>query len=355
MKTVQNILVMGNGFDLYHGCKSNYMDFIKCVEDAFAKRREERNPFEVKMTEFCNVNGFFRHFHFTIADEPTWTNFECEMENIIRALIHFLDVVKENQKDVEFDLVSFNVYGGNFSYNDLQIFKHFSRVFEQIFDDPSGGMFKIRQQYVTLEKVLDKKAVIREVRGELESFTQALDLYLATCAKPADSRVRSEQIAAIAPDYVINFNYTDTVTMYGIPEENIFYAKGKAGNEPLNLVLGVPDESEEHMDWIYFKNYFQRLIRFIGFLSKEKLYPKNEEGEAVPVVSHYFGYSFPGGDAELIKNIARASSKMVIYYTDMEDYAYKLIRLFKLFGKDEIMDKMQSQKILFEAVRRYES
>lgn len=350
VKASQNVLVTGNGFDLYHGLKTNYMDFVKCVEDAFGKRKEERNVFETKLTEFCNVNGFFRHFHFTMLDQPTWTNFEKEMEIILQALIHFLDVVKEQQKDVEFDLVSFNVYGGIFSYNDLQIFKHFSRVFEQIYDDPSGGMFKIRQQYITLEKVLNKKAVIDEVRRELESFTKALDLYLSTCAEPAACQVKASRIAAIDPDYVINFNFTDTVRMYGVPEENIFYAKGKAGSEPLNLVLGVPDESEEHMDWIWLKNYFQKLMKFIGLPDKEQLYPENEEGEPVPVVSHYFGYSFPLGDAELIKDIARASSGMVIYYINMEDYACKVIQLLKIFGKDEIMEKIQSKKIVFEAV-----
>lgn len=351
MKTSQNILITGNGFDLYHGLKTNYMDFIRCVEAAFAKRKEERSESDMKLTELCNVNGFFRHFHFTVVDQPSWTSFENEMEIILQALIHFLDVVKEQQKDVEFDLVSFNIYGGIFSYNDLQIFKHFSRVFEQIYDDPSGGMFKLRQQYITLEKVLNKKAVIDEVRKELESFTKALDLYLSVCVKTDSTQIRAPQIARNMPDYVINFNYTDTVKAYGIPEEDIFYAKGKAGSEPLNLVLGVPDESEEHMDWIYLKNYFQKLMKFIGLPAKERLYPKNEADEPVPVISSFFGYSFPMGDAELVRDIAHASSKLVIYYIDMEDYAYKMIQLLKLFGKAEVMDGLQSQRIVFERLK----
>ena len=51
---------------------------------------------------------------------------------------------------------------------------------------PSGGMFKLRQQFITPEKKLNKKALIAEVRRELETFTQALDLYLSTCVHGKD-------------------------------------------------------------------------------------------------------------------------------------------------------------------------
>ncbi len=351
MGDIQSILVTGNGFDLYHGLKTNYMDFIRCVEDAFAMKKEERGEFEQRLTELCNVNGFFRHFHFTPLDIPSWSNFEREMEIIMMAMVHFLDVVKENEKDIDFDLVSFNIYGGIFSYRDLQVFKHFARIFEQIYDDPAGGMFKLRQQYISLEKVLDKKAVVDEVRRELDSFTGALDLYLTHCVNTKDISKRSVQVQAASPDYVINFNYTDTALLYGVPEKNIFYAKGKAGRTPVSLVLGIPDESEEHMDWIYLKNYFQRLMKFIGIPDKNQLYPINEEGFPVPVITYYFGYDFPQGDEELIRELASCSQKMVVYYLDREDYANKIIRLLHILGKNKVTERVYEKTIVFEELR----
>ena len=352
MAASRNILVTGNGFDLYHGLKTNYMDFVKCVEDAFGQPKDQRTSFQVELTQLCNVNGFFRHFHFTLSDDLSWTNFEREMDNMISALIHFQDVVMENARDPEYDLVSYNIIGGLFTYNDLLIYKHFARIFEQIYDDPSGGLFKLRQQYITPEKRLNKQALIQEVRRELESFTRALDLYLTTCVMGKELPEASSQIAEIQPDYVINFNYTDTAAgVYGIPEENIFYAKGKAGSEPVNIVLGSPDESEEHMEWVCLRNYFQKLMKFIGVPEKEKLYPADENGNSIPVVTHWFGYSFPAGDAPMIRDLAQASEKIVIYYMDMEDYAYKMIRLLKLFGKEYVEEQIHDGKILFEAVR----
>lgn len=351
MGASKHILVTGNGFDLYHGLKTNYMDFVKCVEEAFAQPKEQRTPFQAELTQLCNVNGFFRHFHFTLADDPDWTNFEREMDNMLSALIHFQDVVLENEKDPEYDLISYNIISVVFTYNDLQIYKHFARIFEQIYDDPSGGMFKLRQQFITPEKKLNKKALIAEVRRELETFTQALDLYLSTCVMGKISTGVSPQIREIAPDYVINFNYTDTARIYGVPEDHIFYANGRAGSEPLNLVLGSPDESEEHMEWAYLRNYFQRLMRFIGVPEKSMLYPVDAAGGAVPVETHWFGYSFPATDAGLIRDLARASEKMVIYYADMEDYAYKMIRLLEVFGKETVEDQIYCGKMVFEAVR----
>lgn len=350
MSNTHSILVTGNGFDLYHGLKTNYMDFVRCVEDAFAKKKEERDAFDQKLTSLCNVNGFFRHFHFTPLDVPTWSNFEREMEIIMEAFIDFLNVVQENEKDIEFDLVSFNVYGGVFTYRDLQVYKHFARIFEQIYDDPSGGMFKLRQQYISLEKVLDKKAVIEEVRKELDGFTEALDLYLTKCVNTVQIEKKSPQILAAAPDYVINFNYTDTITQYGVPAEQVYYAKGQAGQQPVNLVLGIPDESEDHMDWIYLKNYFQRLMKFIDIPDNNQLYPIDDEGRPIPVTTHFFGYDFPIGDAELIRELADCSQKMIIYYTDGEDYANKMIRLLRILGKGKVTDRVHDRTLKFEEI-----
>ncbi|MCD8217424.1 MAG: bacteriophage abortive infection AbiH family protein [Clostridiales bacterium] len=358
-----NILVTGNGFDLHHGRKTGYMDFIRCVEDAFAQSKDQRDEVQTRLTELCNVNGFFRHFHFTMSEDLSWTWFEGEMDNIVAALAHFQAVMAENQKDPEYDPASYNIIGGLFSYNDLQIFKHFARIFEQVYDDPSGGLFKLRQQFITPEKRLNAPAFVAEARRELDSFTAALDLYLTACVgesddagaagrpgicEAADAVFKAENFDEIHPDYVINFNFTDTAERCGVPEERVFYAKGKAGSVPVNLVLGSPDLAEEPADWIYLRNYFQKLMKFIGQPDRAQLYPVDESGNPVPVTLHYFGYSFPEGDAELIRELNAAAAKMVIYCADGEDYAYKVIRLIKLFGRDAVMEKIYDGRYSFE-------
>ena len=41
----------------------------------------------------------------------------------------------------------------------------------------------------------------------------------------------------------------------------------------------------------------------------------------------------------------------MIYYADMEDYAYKMIRLLEVFGKETVEDQIYCGKMVFEAVR----
>ncbi len=402
---MKNILVIGNGFDLYHGRETGYRDFVDCVEAAFGKRIDERSDLEVMFTELCDVNGFFRHFHFMMPDDLSWTFFESEMEGMIRTLEHFQDVVEMDQRDPEFDLIDFNIIAGIFTYRDLQIFKHFARIFEQVLDDPSGGMFKLRQMFITQDRTLNKRAMIDEVRRELDDFTSALDLYLTNCVEDKGCYPMIPEFKENKPDYVINFNYTDTVTAYGVPEENIYYAKGKTGSNPANLVLGCPggpkpprqhmpdrgpiahgpggsDGSpvrqgpegpektggpmpplpfmppmpgchggpDHHEDWLYFENDFQKLMKFIGQPDREKLFATDEFGISDSVTVRCFGYSFPMGDAELLRELWEDAEQMVVYYTDREDYAHKVIAMMRMFGKHEVEDAIYQEKLIFNTI-----
>ncbi len=345
-----NILVTGNGFDLYHGKKTGYRDFIERVEIAFGKTLEERSDLDVMFTELCDVNGFFRHFHFLMPEDLTWTFFESEMESIVRALEHFRDVVEKNQRDPEFDLISYNMIAGLFTYQDLQIFKNFARIFEQVVDDPSGGMFKLRQLFITQDRTLNRRAMIDEARRELDDFTAALDLYMANCVEGVSARIMG--MADDPPDYIINFNYTDTAGFYGVPDEHIFYAKGKAGSNPANLVLGCPEVPMTFDDdWLYFENDFQKLMKFIGLPDRAQLYPVNEIGSPIPVTVRYFGYSFPMGDAEILRELWNAAQETIVCYTDREDYAHKMVNLMRIFGKREVNDAVYDGRLAFERIQ----
>ncbi len=350
MASSEEILVIGNGFDLCHGKKTGYRDFITRVEVAFGKQPDRRTDFDVMLTQLCDVNGFFRHFHFMVPEDLSWTFFENEIGGIVGTLAHFQDVIEQNQRDPEFDLISYNLIAGLFTYRDLQIFKHFARIFEQVIDDPTGGMFKLRQPFITQDKTLNRKALIDEVRRELDDFTSALDLYMTYCVEEESSIVRLPGFGDIRPDYVINFNYTDTVKLYDVPEERIYYAKGKAGSNPADLVLGSPGGADVPAEWMCFTNDFQKLLKFIGLPDRERMHPTDKGGKPVPVTVRYFGYSFPAGDADLLAELWNTAALSVIYYTDREDYAHIMLGLFGLFGKKAVTDAVYQGRLAFEIV-----
>ncbi len=345
----KEILVIGNGFDLYHGKKTEYRDFIEHVEASFGKPMEERSDLDVMFTELCDVNGFFRHFHFLMPEDLSWTFFENEMGNIIRSLAHFQDEIEKMQRDPEFDLIAYNLIAGLFTYQDLQVFKHFSRIFEPILDDPGGGMYKLRQLFITQDRTINRRAMIDEVRRELDEFTAALDLYLSHCAEGENCDARIAALEERAPDYVVNFNFTDTITSYGVPEDHIYFAKGRAGSNPVNLVLGCP---RARGDWLYFDNDFQKLVKFIGLPDPAQLHPAEENGVPVPVTVRYFGYSFSPVDAEQLRTLWDIAAQTVVYYTDREDYAHKLVGMMQVFGKPRITEAIYAGKLVFETIQQ---
>ncbi len=392
---MKNILVIGNGFDLALGLKTGYRDFVSRVEEAFAKDPASRDEVDRKLTALCNVNGFFRHFHFSGASDDSWTFFEEEMGCIARTLARFSDVMEENRRDPEFELQEYNLIAGLYTYEELQIFYHFARIFEQVIDDPTGGIYKLRVAYATPERTLNRRAYRDEVRRELDDFTAALDLYLTTvCFSSPDNAAQEDgrktdhpaerpESAALAawmkeaPDYVINFNFTDTVTRCGVPEERIYFAKGRAGSDPVNLVLGCPDRHPRgprrpapgtppapgmppmppmppmpgcpggprgHEEWLPLGCDFQKLTKGVGLPDRDKLHPA--DGDRVTV--RYFGYSFPEGDRELLGDLFDVAAQSVVFCLDREDYAQKMIALMRLIGKERVADLIYGEKLLFE-------
>lgn len=285
-----------------------------------------------------------------MATDKDWNGFESELEKIITVFIEFFKKMDDQKKEPQFDISRYSIFCESFSYYELRVFQQFFRLFEQIYDDLSGGLFKIRPDYITDGRELNQKAMIQTLCRELDNFTRALGLYLSHCADPKHCTARWKKISELHPDYVVNFNYTDTCSLYDIPQNRIFYAKGRADSQPLNMILGIPDDSQDNLNFIYFKNYFQNIIRFTGILDKLQLYPTDSQGLPVPVITHIFGYSMPQGDEMIIRQLEAASRQMIIYYTDQDDYARKVISLIRLFGKETALEKIQTGKFILTAL-----
>lgn len=351
MKETNNILVTGNGFDLYHGLKTNYTDFITAISDLLSKPKEECSESESRVIELCRNNGFFRYFKNISVPDTSWVGFETELEQIIDVFINYFAVMEENKKDARFDIGHYSIFCESFSFYELTVFKQFFNIFEQIYDDMSGGLFKLRRTYITEGSLLDEKGIIARVKQELDDFTEALNFYLSTYADCRHSTRYCDIIKSIKPDYVINFNYTNTCQLYDIPAENIFYAKGRSGSKPLNMVLGIPDDTEDHLDFICFKNYFQSIIKFTGAPDRKKLNPPKDDTDALTsTVTHVFGYSLCPSDESIIRMLDSASDQVIIYYADQDDYAKKVINLIKIFGKNEALEKIQTGKYIFQEI-----
>lgn len=80
-----NILVIGNGFDLYHDLKTNYIDIVK-----FAKDLTE-STHGTKGRDFAIGNSFINCFIKVASENQSWIDCEREIEIIIAMILKILN------------------------------------------------------------------------------------------------------------------------------------------------------------------------------------------------------------------------------------------------------------------------
>lgn len=108
---------------------------------------------------------------------------------------------------------------------------------------------------------------------DLERITRGLEIYLACFVEEIPINLRSKDIEEITPDYIINFNYTNTYEKIYHKNENVFYIHGRCKKdntiEDNNMVLGIDeywseDQRDNHTNFSIFKKFVQRIRKKTG-------------------------------------------------------------------------------------------
>lgn len=268
----KTILILGNGFDLAHGLPTKYshfLDFCHRVEKIWiyeASNNEETiRGFEetwisnwetdatIKDTirkEFCNrkikdvekckiisdnlvlseihtllenniwYNYFIKIYEDSCMKGENWIDFESEIRLIIK-------IVDENS---------------------LALTDFFDDVIKKIIDFPEGQKLKIFKDKSKFDKCTEHKATVRDFREkafeDLERLTRALELYLGSFVEVIPINAKIPELESLTPDYVINFNYTDTYERI-YKKGTVYHIHGKVdithSVEENNMVLGIDE------------------------------------------------------------------------------------------------------------------
>lgn len=100
MDNVNNILVVGNGFDLHHGLPTRYTDFIEKVREL----RNIDNPdkeCDRKIKEYSLGNPFMEYFIKQRDAGDNWIDFEKEIGEIIESFSFILNKVENDSKNIK--------------------------------------------------------------------------------------------------------------------------------------------------------------------------------------------------------------------------------------------------------------
>ncbi|SHN00559.1 Bacteriophage abortive infection AbiH [Anaerosporobacter mobilis DSM 15930] len=360
-----NILVLGNGFDLAHGLKTSYKNFLASVEitddlieydktlrvkrwEAYDKSKipqclcEELNKIvktrNHEMDELRTFHTYWRHNfwfkYFKDKPEGTWIDFERD--------------IKEVCKNIE-DVI----------YNDGKIRKLDEKI-------DVNKEFSVYLKYLKNKDEIDSFAkLINVLEEDLKHVINSLDIYINEFINNQECEEISPDIISLDIDKVISFNYSFTyLNLYNVtPNIECDYIHGKAGlqrnRDYSNLVLGY-DESKEKIKeemlatFAPFKKYYQRVLKGTG----NKYVKWVDEIQKKPEQEHcvyFFGHSMDITDQDVIKALVLNNNvKTTVYFFNNQDKMAKIKNLISVLGYDDFIEYTRNRRIEFINQTRFD-
>lgn len=316
-----NILVAGNGLDLHHGYKTGYVDFL-----IHAKRRG-----------WQNTNAFINFFISELEADGTKLETYEKMDASERARCNkWIDCEYEIKEAVDALEKLFSLKG-QVSQSEMRI-RAVAKGFKKVLGD------NLSSYYASLRDLngnYNKGEYIRLLQRELNDCVEKLKEYLTEETK--DERGEKIVFKTKQPFHkIICFNYTNIVNKY-IEEvkknepTSCYWIHGSI--EKNNMVLGMEDDFEDNLDYIFFKKYFQRIQKATDCYSQG-------DDKGMEIHSHFYGCAFGASDAEIMRDLlwydgykqdVNATKINHIYCNGQEDFEAKVINLISILDKKTVL------------------
>lgn len=332
-----NILVIGNGFDLYHGLKTSYIDFVRYSKELTKTTKG------TKGRDWDISNSFVNCFIKVVSENQNWIDCEREIEKIVTM---FLKIMYDRNVfgDTPYYIKKNNTSLESYEFETLKLMDRFC-------EKSNSQIIKIRDSYFKTYEGIDKDLLMRKLIEDLNDLIQLFRYYLEKNVINQSVSKLSKQIKEIHPDYVINFNYTNTCEQYGVNMKDICYIHGSVQDN--NMVLGIRDIDETNMDSIYFKKFFQRIQKHTDVIQWDRFGKIQSLTETTrEATTYFFGHSLSKTDGDLIRSIYVNSQKIIIFYLKRHnDYEQKVINLIDTLGKEVVIQGMYSGQIEFIPIK----
>ena len=296
---MNDILIIGNGFDLAHGLPTQYADFLE-----FSKRfclLFKNNPAMEDYDEFKQhhidswkgneqiKNGILDLFKlrestkirqkdgryidaFTLKDRMLDSFFVKLEKNI---WYHYLLTLYENKKMRGVNWIDFkseisgviqiiDAYCNNLEEDNNEVF---SRMQDANEFTGKISLFYSKLYANGVSKTLPCEKFINRLYDDLEAITEALGIYLYKFVEKISIRQDRLFVNDIQPDYIISFNYTHTYQRLYDESIPVCYIHGECKDterDVCDMVLGIDeyldeDERSTNTNMAIFKKFVQRI------------------------------------------------------------------------------------------------
>ena len=390
-----NVLLLGNGFDLYYDLPTTYANFLHTVDficehydpamktvgsvfgdhrltdnddrirQSYEKYQKEYNQVPLdesiiaELKEKASNNNWFSYFLKNFDKDVGWIDFEKEISKVIDVLSSFFSTDDERGTNGKRAPQTFSQYDPllweimhSFGFDgerksDARIYGHSyvrKRLREDLYyEDPPES----KQRYI------DKKKLAQELFASLREFSKCLLIYCRCFVEETVNQLVS--LGKISLDQafqdvsgIVTFNYTNTFEKL-CPERKVSHIHGTLDK---SIVLGVnSDEYDELSDidttFIQFKKYYQRVIlrTDIDYLKvlHEFEFVKNETNYQTMLT--VMGHSLDITDKDIITELFGLADAIQIFYHSDSALQQYVKNLIAIFGKTEF-DRMRYENNL---------
>lgn len=383
---MSDLLVVGNGFDLYHGLPTRYTDFLSFIShwsffwDNYNGESKDKSDDQLKirlsdhneitpdsMKDFASYHGRYKYEHLEFINTHTdnswiqyfmkkhlagsnWIDFESEIYNVLRIVEEYYsefipEMRLKNDAPIKYMPQEMILV--------LNTFK--SKCSAGYVDLTQGVISRHNTEPDKLKK--NKEMLLEAMKSELNDLIRCLDFYLLDFVSNIRIEKYSEQIAGLSYLNLLNFNYTYTyASVYGKTRINEHHRiHGDCLEE--DMVLGIPDDAFPNtLDYIYFQKYFQRIQKRTGNYYKAWITapdPRMRALEDTPINVFFMGHSLAESDKGILKEIFLNEyvNTITIYYHSQSAYEQQVINLVTMFGKDYVIDQTARERIVFEKLK----
>lgn len=367
-----NILLLGNGFDLYHNLPTRYIDFLHIADfltknytyDAYRTvgqvlsdlKLQEKNPFikrcyEVhkviyddmslepgkvrELIDYVKGNIWFEYFLSSLNDDVGWIDFEREIAKVI----HIFDNLSKKFNGTSFEL---DLHSAE-TFIILKYFDFFVKSFK--IQKDGAILYNVKKEYQLNTPfgsdiyIIQESLIIKRLFDQLEDFKASLKMYLHLFAEKVfdknnvKSSVVTRHDALLYADYIITLNYTHTYENLYVNGE-VFHLHGDIDHQ---IVLGInPDKYDDletiDTSFIAFKKYYQRILyeTDTNYLLWKKEDPYTKDNVNLTVMGHSLDIT----DRDIILDLFEISSKITILYHDESAKKSYIENLVKIFGRE---------------------
>lgn len=331
-----NILVIGNGFDIAHGLKTKYIDFLNYVKD---QRAHYLYNSKNVMSEFLNYakHNLLIDYFLDIYEERCkngqdgWVDFEREISELIQALYYLKQLLSK--------------HGSN--QDEILFYRARLEYFSKVVGDKSA--------FCSVQSI-DNFA--KRLLSALNELIRALEIYL-TMVVPQKGIIPIKQIKDISVNYLLSFNYTDTFDKYYHAGIESCYIHGKAVlNHPIeecNLVLGIDEfqpeiTRDDKNEYVWFKKFYQRIYKHTDSNYLDWI-------EELTTITYGFndvyiyGHSLDVTDKDVLSKLVLARGvKTHIFYHNNNALAVQISNLVKIVGEENLIKMTGGQNKTIEFI-----